>query len=180
MDYSVVRPEWEPFESVVHPEWEAFESIEPPRISWKRAKRAVATTTNLDGLLTISDWQARSRWIYGWHHNERRIHRLCFTKPHGFDLDGDPWYTAALYPAPPDPVYELNNLVGLVTWVGHVGCLWPGRDSELMLPLVKAAGHQSQHFIVPVFFGQDPKGPDRPTVLLPQAEELQPLLDRLG
>ncbi|MGK5738905.1 hypothetical protein [Micromonospora sp. URMC 103] len=118
--------------------------------------------------------------MYGSHNNEGRVHRLCSTQPHGLDPDGDPWYTAVLYPAPPDPIYRIDDLVGLVAWVGHVGCLWPGRDGELMLPLVQALGRQSQHFVVPVFFGQDANGLERPTVLLPYAEEVQLLLDRLG
>lgn len=103
---------------VAYPEWEVYEQVEPPDISWTRAKRAVATTTDLDPFVTIRSWGARSRWLFGWHNNMNRINRLRSTKPHGFDPDGDPWYAALLYPAPPDPVYEHDNLVGVVGWMG--------------------------------------------------------------
>jgi hypothetical protein len=57
---------------LTHSEWETFERVEPPKISWKRAKRADATTTNLGEFLMISGWHSRSRWVYGSHNNERR------------------------------------------------------------------------------------------------------------
>jgi hypothetical protein len=163
-----------------YPEWEPFERVEPPRISWKRAKRAVAAAANHDEFVTISGWHSRSRWVYGSHNNGRRVDRLWSTTPHGVDSFGLPWYVAVLYPAPPDPVYEIDDLVGLVTWVGHVGCVWPGRDSTLMLPLVQALARHSRHFVVPVFFGKKPNRLAQPTVLLPYAEEVELLLDRLG
>jgi hypothetical protein len=169
MDYSPVPAEWLP-----------FEKVEPPALSWKRAKRAIATTTDVAGIRTIRQWPSRTRWIYGSHNNEDRVRRLCSTAPHGFDADGDPWYAAALYPAPSDPIYKLDNLVGLVTWVGHVGCLWPGHDDELMLPLVRALAGRPEHFVVPVFLDPDTQGPNQPLVALPFADEVQRLLDSLA
>lgn len=160
--------------------WLPFEKIEGLNITWKRAKRAIAATTSTNEFVTIDGWDAKARWIYGSHHNEKRIYRLCSTTPHGFDPNGDPWYSAALYPAPPDPIYELYNLVGLVTWVRHVGCLWPSNYGPLMLPLVRALERRSQHFIVPVFFGSNDDRLDQPIVMLPRYEEIHRLLDRLG
>ncbi|MER7164653.1 hypothetical protein ABT336_01050 [Micromonospora sp. NPDC000207] len=148
--------------------------MEPPKVSWKRAKRVVASATAIGGLLSINSWDARSRWVYGSHNNERRVRQLRSTKPHGFDPNGDPWYSAVLYPAPPDPIYGIDNLVGLVAWLGHIGCLWPGGDSDLMLPLVRELGRESRHFVVPVFFGVDDESElSKPTVLLPHAEDVQ-------
>ena len=164
--------------SLVPPEWMVFERVEPPKVSWKRAKRAIATTTDLAGLRTIKQWPSRTRWVYGSHNNEGRVRRLCSTAPHGIDADGDPWYAAVLYPAPSDPIDKLDGLVGLVTWLGHVGCLWPGED-KLMLPLVQALASQSEHFVVPVFLDPDAHGPDKALVTLPFADEVQQLLDSL-
>lgn len=158
------------------PEWDLFEEVQPPSISWRRAKRAIATTTSTREFVTISSWESNARWIYGSHHNEQRVRRLCSTQPHGFDADGDPWYTAVLYPAPPDPIYQIYDLVGLATWVGRIGCLWPGYYSKLMMPLVQALGRQSKHFTVPVFFGSYDDRPGKPLVLLPRAEEMRRLL----
>ena len=116
--------------------------------------------------------------MYGSHNNEERVRRLCSTAPHGNDADGDPWYAAALYPAPSDPIYQLDGLVGLVTWVGHIGCLWPGEE-ELMLPLVRALANMSEHFVVPVFLDPDAYGPEKALVTLPFANDVQRLLDSL-
>jgi hypothetical protein len=136
--------------------------------------------TNLDPFVTIRGWDARSRWLYGWHNNTHRINRLRSTMPHGLDPDGDPWYAAVLYPAPPDPVYQHDKLVGVVGWVGHLGCLWPN-DGELLLPLVRALGRRSRYFVVPIF-GIEPGTQHEPgllTVLLPDAGEVHMLRDQL-
>ena len=166
--------------SFVPPEWTPFEEIEPPRISWKRARRAIATTTPVSGLRTNKQWPSRTRWVYGSHNNEERVRRLCSTTPHGIDEDGDAWYAAALYPAPSDPLYQRDGLVGIVTSVGHVGCLWPGYDDELLLPLVRALAVRSEHYVVPVFLNPDAYGPDGSLVALPFADEVRHLLDSLS
>lgn len=178
----------------VYPEWEAFEEVMPPPISWRRARQALATATTRDQFVTIESWQVqkyaprpskentsvRARWMYGWRNNQARIDRLRTTKPHGFDLDGDPWYTAVLYPAPADPIHGFDQLVGAVSWVGHLGCVWPSYG-ELVLPLVQALERRSRYFLAPVIIGRTgATGGDRLFTLLPSLSQVQALRDQMG
>jgi hypothetical protein len=179
--------------SAAFPEWESFEQVIPPAVSWQRAGQGLANAANSDQFMTISGWDvrkyvpwpsqknppARARWMYGWENNEQRINQLRATEPYGFDLEGDPWYPAVLYPAPPDPIYGLADLVGAVNWTGHLGCIWPS-DGELMLPLVQALKRRGCYFVVPVIFGRDDVGRDQLFNLLPFAREIRALLGQLG
>jgi hypothetical protein len=167
------------------PEYSAYEDVRWPDVSSRKAKRAIATTTDIEPFMTISAWREeripappqpirpfiQRRWLMGERHNERRIKRLRSTAPHGFNEDGVRWYTGLLYAAPDDPVYGYDSLVGVVTWVGHIGCLMP-RTGHDWRPLVDALRRQSRHSAVPVIAIEE-----RMEVLLPGSRELRQLLD---
>lgn len=164
-----------------------YESVRWPEVSSRKAKRAIATTTDIAPFMTISSWQeeripapprpaqpfVQRRWLMGEQHNEHRTSRLRATTPHGFSADGLPWYTGLLYPAPDDPSYGYDSLVGVVTWVGHIGCLMPS-TGHWWRPLVDALDRRSRHFAVPVLALED-----RMEILLPGSRELQQRLDLL-
>ncbi|NJC13016.1 hypothetical protein F4558_002842 [Micromonospora profundi] len=111
----------------------------------------------------------------GEHQNERRVRRLRSTRPHGVDGEGAPWYVGVLYPAPRDPIYEYDDLVGIVTWVGHVACLLPG-GGRLMRPVVERLAQHSRHYLVPVLADN----PDELYVFLPIRRSIRKQRSELG
>jgi hypothetical protein len=145
------------------PEYEFYEKLEPPNISWRRAKQALAVATETQQFLTIPGWrthfseqergwqepEVEARPLMGEYHNERRVQRLRATRPHGMREDGAPWYVGVLYAAPRDPIYGYDDLVGIVTWVGHIACLLPG-GGQLMRPIVEWLAKEDRHYLVPV------------------------------
>lgn len=182
--YSVIGSENEddmPYDHPPDPAYQAYESKELPAVSWRRAKRAIATTTNSAPFYTIAELRVRpysddSQWrellvkprpLMGEHHNEARVRRLRATRPHGLTADGLPWYAGILYAAPSDPIYGYQNLVGVVTWAGHVACLLPGGNA-MMRPVVDWLAKRSQHYLVPLVADD----PDELYVLLPTRRSL--------
>lgn len=161
--------------------YHAYEAKTPPAISWRKAKRAIATTTSSHPFVTIAELRVRpysddGQWrdllveprpLMGEHHNEARVKRLRATPPHGLTADGLPWYVGILYAAPLDPIWGYEDLVGVVTWVGHVACLLPGGNA-MMRPVVDWLAERSQHYLVPLVADD----PNELYVLLPTRRSL--------
>ena len=59
------------------PEYSFYETVQAPDISWRRAKRAVATATDLHPFVTIEGWRTRP-WHDGsqWRNTAAAIGRL--------------------------------------------------------------------------------------------------------
>jgi hypothetical protein len=159
------------------PPWAAFERVTPPRISWSSAAAAIRAGQSTKAFFTLpSLLGAPDARLFGTHHSYERITRLLKIRPAGCDGQGRPWHVGVVYPAPYDPLYDVDDLVGVVTQEGHVACL----TSSYLRPFVEALASAGIHFVVPVIpdIHPDEDEPDVTVRLLPH-RELKELI-RLG
>jgi hypothetical protein len=130
-----------------------YEQLRPPAISWSQASDVLRTGVSAGSLFSLSSWWSFPRVpLMGTHHNKERIDRLLLTRAGG-QVDGAPWHVGVLYEAPDDPNYEMRHLIGVVTRVGHVGCLMPGYF--YIRPFIDALSQKGLHFVVPVILSED-------------------------
>ncbi|MFD1364486.1 hypothetical protein [Actinoplanes sichuanensis] len=139
--------------------YEFYEEKTPPSVSWREARKAIRMGVStpslfslplLDGPLSaeVSDVP-----LMGTHHNERRITRLFKFKPDGCDSHGRPWKVGIFYEAPDDPYFQFEDLIGVVSTTGHLGCMMPGY--HYIKPFVSALAARDMHFVVPVVAADD-------------------------
>jgi hypothetical protein len=149
-----------------------FENKLPPDISWAAARQAIKSGASIDALFAVPGWEPNDGiWIMGGQHNETRIKNLRRTGRDGTDRNGRPWYVGILYPAPDDPRYGFDELVGIVTRAGHIGCLMPGMS--YLRPFVDALTEHGKHFVVPLM-----RAGDEMVIALPRGRQLMNLIDQ--
>ncbi|WP_148083470.1 hypothetical protein [Micromonospora sp. Llam0] len=157
-----------------------FEKVTAPPISWPVAAAVIRSGRSTDSLFTLpSLLAAPNAPVMGACHNRQRINRLLAKTPPGHDEAGIPWHVGALYPAPYDPVYDYDELIGIVTQEGHVACLMPGYF--YLRSLIEALTDNGIYFVVPIVGESDLRSdldsePDL-GVRFHRYRELKPLLE---
>jgi hypothetical protein len=132
-----------------------YERKTAPPISWSAAATVIRTGRPADSLFTLpSVLAAHDVPLMGARRNRQRISRLLASSPSGYDEAGTAWQVGILYPAPYDPVYDFDDLIGVVTKEGHVACLMPGYS--YLRSLVEALEGSGNYFIVPIVAQRDP------------------------
>lgn len=159
-----------------------YERKAAPPISWPDAAAVIRTGRSTKSLFTLpSLLTAPDVPLMGTRNNGPRITRLLAGRPAGYDAASRPWHVGVLYPAPYDPVHDLDELIGVVTREGHVACLMPGYF--YLRSLIEALTDSGIHFVVPIVPDLDTDDEsdlaDEPdiTVRFLRYRELRPLLE---
>jgi hypothetical protein len=153
----------------------SFERKEPPAISWRDAAAVLRTGRSSTSLFTLpSLLEAPNVGLMGTQRNDDRVKKLLAGPPAGHDEEGRPWHVGVLYAAPRDPVYDLDDLIGVVTRAGHIGCLMPGYF--YLKSFIQALAESGVHFVVPILADGDPGYVDVDVLFL-RYRELRPLIE---
>ncbi|MCP3785285.1 hypothetical protein NLX85_18125 [Micromonospora sp. A3M-1-15] len=131
-----------------------YDAQQPPSVDWQSLAKGIKDGQLTNGGFTLPWWMAerssRTRLSGVWH-NEARIRKLSSAPPDGIDDEGIPWYVGVLYPGLPDEYSD--DIIGVMTKAGHVGCLPSSLSCGGLGQLVRDSASPFKLVCVPVVFG---------------------------